>query len=482
MSHAFSRPLDLCDLFLSSAEGLLASLKRSELLDEVAGSAVPGSSFKAAVKSIDKSPSRRRSASPPSAGWSRPDRRAPSNEYVAPGRRRRGRDRRVRFAAPPLSAPPPAEGADWSATADPAHWEQVRQLCGRLMAAQALLVAPPGRRTQQWAARSDAVTGLARQLAAAVLTEGRGRLGGRLVRVQRLLQLLGRLTVLPAFGPAGGVVVLCSVAVLSAAVAPALAAAPHQTADDALTVLQGVVGTVRWSEAALRRPDQPALCVDPLERRQMAVLFAVRLAAVHNPCSPGPPATLGALWRRLLERAGWLYSRQRARLSAERRRQLCALLGQLQRCVRGRGLPLVPARLPRRTPALRRYLSGDWDGAARQLGAQLSAAAEQQRTGRLCRLSHSLLYLHLSGGRLRRALEAADRALGGISGGEQAAALRTAAQHPAGRRLLASLARLMARYHLPAPLTVAPPHVARPEPSLLANRDDNGRRSGRTGE
>ena len=55
-------------------------------------------------------------------------------------------------------------------------------------------------------------------------------------------------------------------------------------------------------------------------------------------------------------------------MSAERRSSCgFVLLGQLQWRGSGQGLPLVPARLPRRPPVLQRYLSADWAGAARQL-------------------------------------------------------------------------------------------------------------------
>ena len=216
------------------------------------------------------------------------------------------------------------------------------------------------------------------------------------------------------------------------------------------------------------RSDQAGECVDQLERHQAAALFAVSLPT-GNLCSSGAPATLTLLWQRLLRAAERLYSRRRGPLTADQRSRLAALLGQLQARVQRRGRRLAAVRLPRRTPVLRRYLAGDWAGTEARLLDQLdSALAGRSPARRASRPALGLLYLHVAGGRLRRALETADAALLHCSAGSAGCGPRLAAalHHRTGRRLLTSLARLMARYHLAAPLSVQPPHDARPEPPL----------------
>ncbi|KAF0295606.1 Protein JBTS17 [Amphibalanus amphitrite] len=434
-------PLAVCDRFISSATERLAALKLFE----------------------DSTVSRRRrSAATPSSPALK--RRSAAADPVG-----RSPAKRVWFADGLQSE---AGAERWPESA--AHWDRVRALCSRLMAAQALVVSRPGRCTQEWAGRAAGVARLASQLAALALAGGCGRLGGPLVRLQRLLPLLGRLAALAAFSDSGGHVTLASAGVLAALVEGGLQTCRRLPAEEALLALTAMCAALRSAEQAQRRADQATQCVDPLDRQQAAALFAVTLPA-GNPCSAGAVATLSSLWQRLLRAAGRLYSQQRGRLTADQHRRLAILLGELQACVQRRGRPLAAARLPRRTPVLRRYLAGDWAGTETRLQDQLDSALAAGSRGarRAGRPALGLLYLHVAGGRLRRALETADAALRRCAAGAAGptAELWAALRHPAGRRLLHSLARLMARYHLAAPLSVPPPHAARPQPPLTDNKD-----------
>ena len=422
-------PLIICDQFISSARERLAELKQRE----------------------DGTPSKRWPATSPSIPALKRSLTGAGDENSRPARRKR-----VSFAADRRS-----ECSEERCPESAADWRQVRALCRRLMAAQALAVSRPSRCTQEWAARAAGVARLARRLTAAVLAGDCGRLGSRLGRLQRLLPILSQLAALAAFSDTGGHVTLASAGVLAALVDGTLATCRRLPAEDALSALSAACEALRSAERSQQRPDQSGQCVDQLDRHQAAALFGVVLPA-GNPCSVGVPGTLSSLWQRLARAVGRLYTRLRGRLTADQHSRLAAV------------------RLPRRTPVLRRYLAGDWAGAETRLLAQLDSALTGGKPARrACRPALGLLYLHVAGGRLRRALETADAALLRCAAGSDGATELTAAlRHPAGRRLLCSLARLMARYHLAAPLSVPPPHDARPEPPLTDAAGNPGTRMG----